>query len=123
SAALAFLLTLRAAVPAAAEDNAVDLELVLAVDISRSMDLDEQQLQRQGYVAAFRDPAVIGAIRSGPRGRIAVTYYEWSDADFNRVVMPWTLIAGRADAEAFAAGLADATIGHGSGTSISSGLL
>ena len=69
SAALAFLLTLRAAVPAAAEDNAVDLELVLAVDISRSMDLDEQQLQRQGYVAAFRDPAVIGAIRSGLRGR------------------------------------------------------
>ena len=51
----------------------VDLELVLTVDVSLSMDLDEQRLQRDGYVAAFRDPLVWAAIRTGPRSRIAVT--------------------------------------------------
>lgn len=121
---LALLLPLGVAVQAAvAADNAVDLELVLAVDVSRSMDVDEQQLQRQGYVAAFRDPSVIGAIRSGLRGRIAVTYFEWSDTGFNHVVMPWTLLASRADTEAFATALGEAPISRGAGTSISSGLL
>ena len=56
----------------------VDLELVLAVDVSLSMDADEQQLQRDGYVAAFRDPGILSAIKSGPNGRIAVTYLEWA---------------------------------------------
>ena len=56
----------------------VDLELVIAVDVSLSMDLDEQRLQRDGYVMAFRDPEVHKAIASGPNGRIAVTYMEWA---------------------------------------------
>ena len=70
----------------------VDLELVLAVDVSRSMDRDEQALQRNGYIAAFRHPEVIEAIRSGLTGRIAVTYMEWSGPAFQQVLVPWTVI-------------------------------
>ena len=63
---------------AALAQTTVDLELVIAVDVSLSMDLDEQRLQRDGYVAAFRDPEVHKAIVSGPNGRIPVTYIEWA---------------------------------------------
>src|SRR5262245_50838937 len=84
------------ALPARAADPVdVDLELVLAVDVSRSMDYDEQQLQRDGYVKAFRHPEVIRAITEGPRGRIAVTLFEWAGTDFHSVVAPWTIIASR----------------------------
>ena len=65
----------------------VDLELVLAVDVSRSMDPDEQELQRAGYVAAFRDREVLRAIRSGPVGGIAVSYVEWAGTGLQRVVL------------------------------------
>ena len=71
--------TLLLAAPAKAEVP-VDLELVLAVDVSGSMDLEEQALQRRGYVDAFLHPEVAEAIRSGPYGRIAVTYVEWAGA-------------------------------------------
>ena len=70
--------------------TAADLELVIAVDVSLSMDLDEQRLQRDGYVAAFRDPEVHKAISSGPHGRIAVTYMEWAGPPTQQVVIPWT---------------------------------
>ena len=56
----------------------VDLQLVLATDVSGSMDLDELRLQQLGYVSAFRDPGLLGVISSGPLGRIAVTYVEWA---------------------------------------------
>ena len=59
--------------------DTVDLELVLAVDISRSMDQDEHTLQRDGYVSAFRHKDVINALTGGPEGRIAVTYMEWAN--------------------------------------------
>ena len=62
--------------PAFAADLDVDLQLVLAVDVSRSMDVDEQRLQRDGYVAAFRHPDVLQAIADGALGRIAVSYVE-----------------------------------------------
>ncbi len=78
---------------------AVDLELVLAVDVSRSMDHHEQVLQRAGYVAAFRDAEVIRAIRSGPIGRISVTYVEWAGTGLQHVVLPWTLVDGPAAAQ------------------------
>jgi hypothetical protein len=71
----------------------VDLALVLAVDVSSSMDEEEQHLQRQGYVEAFRSNTVYGAIRSGMTGRIAVMYVDWSDASDQRIIVPWTLIA------------------------------
>ena len=68
-----------AAPPIANSTEIVDLELVLAVDVSESIDADEARVQRLGYVAALRDPLVLAAIRSGRLGRIAVTYFEWSD--------------------------------------------
>ncbi len=61
-------------------DVVVDLELVIAVDVSLSMDLDEQTLQREGYVKAFLDPQVINAIEQGIHGKIAVAYVVWAGA-------------------------------------------
>lgn len=98
---LAMLLGWRGA--AAQQTAAVDLELVLAVDVSRSMDFEEQALQRAGYVAAFRDPEVIAAIRTaGPRGRIAVAYFEWAGAGLQKVILPWTVVSDRDSAYAVA---------------------
>jgi hypothetical protein len=77
---------------------AVDLELVLAVDVSMSMDMDEQKLQRDGYVAAFRHPEVLAAIRALSTGRIAVTYVEWAGVGRQRVVVPWTIVDGESAA-------------------------
>jgi Protein of unknown function (DUF1194) len=116
-AALTFLIS-----PAFAADLDVDLQLVLAVDVSRSMDVDEQRLQRDGYFAAFRHPDVLQAIADGALGRIAVSYVEWAGPGYNRIVGPWTVIASPADAEKFAAKLAAASFSHETGTSISSGL-
>lgn len=80
----------------------VDVELVLAVDVSRSMSAEELEIQRHGYAAAITDPRVIEAIRAGMLGRIAVTYLEWA-ANFNqRVSVDWQVIEGEADAQAFA---------------------
>jgi hypothetical protein len=108
--------------PAAVAGTEVDLELVLAVDVSRSMDAGEQKLQRDGYVAAFRHPEVIRAIQSGAIGRIAVTYFEWAGPGAQTLIAPWTLIANADDADVFAAQLSDQAIGGETGTSISSGL-
>ncbi|ORE95250.1 DUF1194 domain-containing protein [Acuticoccus yangtzensis] len=101
----------------------VDVELVLAVDVSWSMDLDEQRLQRDGYMNAIRDPEVIAAIRKGDWGRIAVTYVEWAGDGLQRIVVPWMIIEDFDDAEVFAAMLGDASIGRMRRTSISSALL
>lgn len=111
-----------AANPAWAEVQ-VDLELVLAVDVSFSMDLDEQRLQRMGYVQAFQDPGIIKAIQSGPNGRIAVTYMEWAGPNLQKVVLPWTLIDGPEAARAFAEQLIDQPINRWQRTSISAALL
>lgn len=85
-----------------ARADAVDLELVLAVDVSRSVDAEEAALQREGYAAAFRHPAVIGAIQSNPQGRIAVAYVEWAGTDFQRLTIPWTIVSDAASGAAFA---------------------
>ena len=108
---------------AEAADTQVDLELVLAVDVSRSMDMDEQNLQRDGYVAAFRHKEVIDAIASGPNGRVAVSYVEWAGPSFQRTLVPWTVIDGEASAQAFADRLAKAPISREHGTSISHSLI
>ncbi|MEK9660454.1 MAG: DUF1194 domain-containing protein [Alphaproteobacteria bacterium] len=86
---------------AAAEDIPVDLELVLAVDISASIDRDEIGLQHAGYVAALRNPEVVAAMLGGVLGRVAITYVEWSD--FRRTLVGWTLIDSADAATAFAA--------------------
>jgi hypothetical protein len=94
---LSFVLLLR---PAAAET--VDLQLVLAADVSRSVDDGEFQLQRQGYATAFQDPRVMRAIRSGQYGRIAVCYVEWSGPESLAVIADWTVVGDDESAGAFA---------------------
>lgn len=108
--------------PAAWAETLVDLELVLAVDISGSMDPDEQDLQRAGYVAALRHPDVAEAVKAGPLGRIAITYFEWAGPDAYRVAVPWTVIDGATSFDAFAAKVAAAPINRMRGTSISTAL-
>ena len=100
----------------------VDLELVLAVDVSLSMDLEEQRLQRDGYVQAFRDADVLRAIASGGARRIAVTYVEWAGEHVQSTILPWTLIDGAGSAAAFADALAAMPITRARMTSISGAL-
>jgi hypothetical protein len=88
----------------------VDLELVLAVDISGSVDDEEARLQRNGYVGALTSPEVVRAVTSGMLGRIAVTYMEYAGAAFSEVVVGWSLIEDAASAEVFARKLAAAPI-------------
>src|SRR6266550_5589438 len=119
---LAFAAAVFGVIASAAVGQDVDIELVLAVDVSSSVDTGEQILQRRGYVAAFRDPEVIAAITSGSFGRIAVTYVEWA-GDFHKVVVPWRIIQSQSDARAFAGELASKPISRSELTSISGGLL
>ena len=84
--------------PATAQDLPVDLELVLAVDISGSVDEVEARLQREGYIAALRHPHVIEAIQGGMFGRIAVTYIEWAGDHYQRTMLDWTVIEDAASA-------------------------
>ncbi len=101
---------------------AVDLALVLAVDVSLSMDMDEQRLQRDGYVAAFRDAEVWNAIAAGATGRIAVTYVEWAGQLTQQTVLPWTMIDSPQAANEFADKLEAAPISRARMTSISGAL-
>ncbi|MDF1792365.1 MAG: DUF1194 domain-containing protein [Thalassobaculaceae bacterium] len=118
------LLLLLAPIRAQAQStpSTVDLQLVLAVDISRSMDHDEQRLQRAGYVAALRDPEVIRAIEDGPLGRIAVTYVEWAGQGLQTILVPWTLVDGSAAAARVADRLAALPLQRLRRTSISDAL-
>jgi hypothetical protein len=77
---------------ALAKDLEVDVELVLAVDVSLSMDSFEQKMQLGGYVEAFRDPQVLSAIETGPHKRIAVIFVEWGGVEFQNIKVPWSLI-------------------------------
>jgi len=78
----------------------VDVELVLAVDVSRSMEPYELEIQRRGYAAALRSPEVHAAIARGPLGYVAITYVEW--AGHQRVIVPWRIVRTPEDARAFA---------------------
>src|SRR5262245_50017228 len=86
--------------------TAVDLQLVLAVDASGSVDQRRFELQMQGYVAAFRDPRVLQAIQSGATQAIAVTMVQWTGPALQIQVLPWTLINDATTAQAFAAAIA-----------------
>lgn len=79
----------------------VDVELVLAVDVSYSMDPEEQALQRQGYVEALNSPVLIDAIKKGLNGKIAVTYVEWAGASSQEVIVDWQVIDSPDSARAF----------------------
>ena len=100
-------------------ETEVDLALVVAVDVSFSMDPDEQNLQREGFIEAFRSPIVHDAIRRGALGRIAVAYVEWAGSSDQRLVIPWTIMDGAASASAFAQDLAGKPTRRAARTSIS----
>lgn len=118
-----FVALLAAASPARAQRPVdVDIELILAVDISMSMDPDEQRLQRDGYIAAFRDPNILKAIKAGPHGRIAVTYIEWAGPAIQQQIVPWRLVDGPQSAEEFIADLTSKPYNRHRMTSISSAL-
>jgi hypothetical protein len=100
----------------------VDVELVIAVDVSYSMDPDEQALQREGYVMALTSREFLRALREGANGKIAVTYFEWAGQSDQKIIMPWRLIDGPEAADAVAAEIARAPYRRASRTSISSAL-
>ncbi len=108
--------------PVRAQSIEVDLELVLAVDVSGSMDAEEHQLQRAGYVAALRHPSLWSAIETGAYQRIALSYMEWAGPVGQQVIMPWTLIDSRAALDNFADRLEATEISYIRGTSISEAL-
>ena len=122
---LRFLLTIVAlvaiATPASAAEP-VDLVLVLASDVSRSVDAAKFKLQRDGYVAAISNPRVIEAIQSGPHGRIAICFIEWSGVDAQKVVIYWMVIDGAKAAQDFASQLDEAQRSFADRTSISAGI-
>jgi len=101
---------------------AVDVELVIAVDVSYSMDPDEQALQREGYIQALTSKEFLRALHEGPNGKIAITYFEWAGQSDQRIVMPWRLIDGPEAADAVAAEIARAPYRRASRTSISGAL-
>lgn len=112
------VLTLLFAV-ASAKAEPVDLELILAVDVSRSIDPTEAKLQRDGYIAALRDPRVHAAIKSGFNRRIAVLYLEWAGYGNTKVVVNWMPISNLEDANRFIAQLSTIEPFSASRTSIS----
>ncbi len=119
-AAVAFLLVFF--VPAALAEP-VDLELVIATDVSRSVNTEEAMLQREGVAQAFRSLEVVEAIERGALGKIAVAYIDWSTEYINRVIVDWQVIHNHATATRFADALMGAPPTWGQRTSISSAMI
>jgi hypothetical protein len=101
---------------------AVDVELVLAVDVSYSMDPDEQALQREGYIAGITSREFMQALQQGMSGKVAVTYFEWAGPGDQKIVVPWRLIDGPETAAAVAKEIAAAPYRRAAKTSISGAL-
>jgi hypothetical protein len=101
----------------------VDVELVLAVDISYSMDFDELALQREGYAQAIASQEFLGALKQGSHGKVAVTLVEWAGVAEQRIVVPWRLIDGAASAQAMSAELTRQPVRRAFRTSISGALM
>jgi hypothetical protein len=97
----------------------VDVELIIAVDVSYSMDIDELLLQREGYAQALVSNEFLQALKTGPKRRLAVSYFEWASSDDQRIIVPWTLIDGPESADAVAAEIMQTPVRRGSRTSIS----
>jgi hypothetical protein len=106
----------RADKPAAAS---VDVELVLAVDVSYSMDMDELAIQREGYAQAIVSKEFLQALKSLPNGKVAVTYFEWAASNDQKIIIPWRLIDGPETADAVADEILKTPIRRASRTSIS----
>ena len=103
------------------KDNrtAVDIELVIAVDVSYSMDLDELAVQREGYAQAIVSKEFLQALRNGPNSKIAVTYFEWSASSDQKIIIPWRVIDGPETADAVSTEIMKTPVRRGSRTSIS----
>ncbi len=119
--ALLLSIILASSAPSSAQQP-VDVELVLAVDVSGSMSYEEHDIQRRGFLAAFADQELLNAITSGIRGRIAVTYIEWAGPGLQQILVPWHIISDRQSAMKFRALLGAKPRSPISGTSISSAL-
>jgi hypothetical protein len=105
-----------------ADEGQVDLLLVLAADVSRSVDDREFKLQREGFANALADPRVLRAMTIGPHGRIAIVFVEWASEFEQRVVVDWTVVANAKDAEGLAARIRGAPRSFWGRTSISSAI-
>jgi Protein of unknown function (DUF1194) len=116
------LLALTLAAPVARADEPVDLLLVLAADVSRSVDHAKFQLQREGYAAAISDKRVLDAISSGRNRRIAICFVEWSGASAQQLVIDWTMIGDEASARKFGDQLLELRRSFAERTSISGGI-
>ncbi len=101
---------------------AVDVELVLAVDVSYSMDPEEQALQREGYITGLTSREFLQALRQGANGKVALTYFEWAGPFDQKIIMPWRLIDGPEAADAVADEIARAPYRRSSRTSIAGAL-
>jgi len=97
----------------------VDVELILAVDVSYSMDMDELAIQREGYAQAIVSKEFLQALKSLPNGKIAVTYFEWAASNDQKIIIPWRVIDGPESADAVADEILKTTIRRASRTSIS----
>ena len=97
----------------------VDIELVIGVDVSYSMDTVELVVQREGYAQAIVSKEFLQALKTGPNRRLAVIYFEWSASNDQKIIMPWRLVDGPEAADAVAAEITRAPVRVGSRTSIS----
>jgi len=104
-----------------AKDNkaSVDVELILAVDVSYSMDMDELAIQREGYAQAIVSKEFLQALKSLPNGKIAITYFEWAASSDQKIIIPWRVIDGPETADAVANEIMKTPIRRASRTSIS----
>lgn len=99
--------------------QSVDVELVIAVDVSYSMDLDELAVQREGYAQAIASREFLQALKSGPNRKLALTYFEWSASSDQKIIIPWRVIDGPESADAVASEIMKTPVRRGSRTSIS----
>ena len=97
----------------------VDVELIIAVDVSYSMDMDELAVQREGYAQAIMSTEFLQALRTGPHGKVAVTYFEWAASSDQKIIIPWRVIDGPETADAVATEIMKTPIRRASRTSIS----
>ena len=91
----------------------------MAVDVSYSMDLDELAVQREGYAEAIVSKEFLSALKTGPHGKVAVTYFEWSSANDQKIIIPWRIVDGPETADSVAAEIMKTPIRRASRTSIS----
>jgi len=99
--------------------NVVDVELVLAVDVSYSMDMDELAIQREGYAQAIISKEFLQALKSLPNGKVSITYFEWAASSDQKIIIPWRLIDGPETADAVASEIMKTPVRRASRTSIS----